>query len=247
MSISGFRALSRFGVRHPLWTLVIAALITLAAAPGVLHLKLRTDGHALVPANAPEVIADGRIRAHFGIHDQIVVLIRSRGSNGVFNPGTLRLVRELSAEFCNLPGIPAAGVLSLATEPSFRMRPATLTNQRLLEPALTSQPDLDQLREDIRRIGLYTGTLISEDGKSTVILVSVPEGVDHAQFQEKILQAVAAHKTSTDEIGLTGAPVAEALFGIQILGPWRVGRVARPGAGTRRGSGWSDNARQQPA
>ena len=52
----------------------------------MLRLKLRTDGHALVSQNAPEVIYDKNIRDQFGIEDQMVVLIRSGHADGVFNP-----------------------------------------------------------------------------------------------------------------------------------------------------------------
>src|SRR5271170_7118897 len=97
MIISAFKSLSRLATRHPKRMLLIAALVTFAAAPGMLRLKLRTDGHALVTPTAPEVVTDAAIRAHFGIHDQIVVLIRSGGADGVFNPVTLQLVRDLTA------------------------------------------------------------------------------------------------------------------------------------------------------
>ncbi len=161
--------------------LFLAALITLAAAPGILRLKLRTDGHALVSPTAPEVVTDAKIRAHFGIRDQIVVLIQP-ATNDIFNPATLQRVRDLTAEFKKIPGVGPADVVSLATEPNFRLRPGTLIHQTLLEPPLQTSAELGQLRDDLRRIELYTGTFVSADGKSTVILVGVPEGVERAQF-----------------------------------------------------------------
>jgi hypothetical protein len=215
--VSLFRWLSYYAIRHPRQVLALVVVVTLAVAPGILRLKLRTDGHALVSPTAPEVVADKTVRDHFGIHDQLVVLIRPANTNGIFNPATLQLVRDLTAEFKQLPGVAPADVMSLATEPSFRMRPGTLIQQTMLEPPLQTQPELDQLREDLRRIELYTGTLVSGDGRFTVILVGVPAAVDRVQFYAKILQIIAAKKTVTDEIAVTGAPVAELLFGIQIL------------------------------
>src|ERR1039457_372380 len=156
-----FGRLSRLAIRRPRTALVVAAAITLAAAPGILLLKLRTDGHALVSPTAPEVMADQTVREHFGIHDQLVVLIRPRHADGIFNPATLQLVRDLTAEFKQLPGVAPADVLSLATEPSFRLRPGTLIQQRVLEPALQTKTELDQLRDDLRRIELYNGTLVA--------------------------------------------------------------------------------------
>jgi uncharacterized membrane protein YdfJ with MMPL/SSD domain len=127
-----FHSLARCGIHHPVRVLLIAALVTLAAAPGILRLKLRTDGLALVSHTAPEVLVDKAIRDHFGIHDQLVVLIRSRDAYDIFNPVTLQLVRDLTADFRGLPGVGPADVMSLATEPSFRIRPA---DQPLPAPA----------------------------------------------------------------------------------------------------------------
>ena len=106
--------------------------MTLAAAPGMFRLQLRTDGHALVSPDAPEVRYDQAIRDQFGIQDEIVVLIRAANPNGIFNPATLQLVRNLTADFQKLPGINPSNIVSLATEPSFRLRPGTGQSQRLL-------------------------------------------------------------------------------------------------------------------
>lgn len=230
--VSPFRRLSHYAIRHPRQVLALAAVITLVAAPGILRLKLRTDGHALVSPAAPEVIADKAVRDHFGIHDQLVVLIRPGNTHGIFNPATLQLVRDLTAELKKIPGVAPADVMSLATEPGFRMRPGTLIQQKLLEPPLKTQSELDQLREDLRRIELYNGTLVSGDGQSTVILVGMPSGADRAQFYAKILQIITAKKTAADEIAVTGAPVAESLFGVQILEDLGVPK-ALLGAGAR--------------
>jgi predicted RND superfamily exporter protein len=215
--VGSFRSLARCAVRHPKCVLFAAALVTLAAAPGILQLKLRTDGHALVSPTAPEVVADQAVRDHFGLHDQLVVLIRPGNSNGIFNPITLHLVRDLTAELKQLPGSPPVDVTSLATEPSFRMRPGRLIPQTMLEPPLQTKPELDQLRNDLYLIELYYGTLVSVDGQSTVILIGVPDNVDRTQFYAKILRIIRSKGNVPDEIAVTGAPVAESLFGIQIL------------------------------
>src|ERR1039458_3990592 len=166
----GFGRLSRHSILHPRTALVVATSITLAAAPGMLRLKLRTDGHALVSPAAPEVQYDKNIRDQFGIEDEIVVLIRAADTNGIFNAATRHVVRDLTANFRKLPGINPSNVVSLATEPSFRMRPGTINPQRLLEPPLKTQAELELLRDDLRRIELYTGTLVSVDGQSTALL-----------------------------------------------------------------------------
>jgi predicted RND superfamily exporter protein len=232
-----FRGLSRCAIRHPRLMLGLVALATLAAAPGILRLKLRTDGHALVSPDAPEVVADKAIRDHFGIRDQLVVLVRPSGTNGIFNPATLQLIRDLTADFKQLPGVAQGDVMSLATEPSFRLRPGRLVQQTMLEPAFWSPAELDRLRDDLRRIELYTGTLVSADGRCAVILIGVPAAADRTQFYVRVLRVVERRRNGPDEIAITGAPVAESLFGTQILQDLGV-PAGLLGAGAPAGPDW---------
>src|SRR5512137_2018735 len=83
-----FGFLARAAIDHPVLVLVTAAAVTLAAAPGIARLKLRTDGHALVSPTAPEVIYDQTIRDRFGIEDPVIVVVRSPDKEGIFNPGS---------------------------------------------------------------------------------------------------------------------------------------------------------------
>jgi uncharacterized protein len=212
-----FSALSFGAIRHPWRVLTVAALVTLAAAPGLWRLRLRTDGHALIAPNAPEVRTDQAIRADFGIEDQVVVLVHTDRPEGIFNPGTLTLVRQLTADLARLPGINVSNLLSLATEPGMHYRPGTLVRQTLLEPPLTTAAELAQLRDDLRRIELYTGTLVSADGRSTAILLGAPAGADRTALYESILGVLAARGPTEEDLSVTGAPVAEALLGLHIL------------------------------
>src|ERR1044071_1274863 len=93
-----FAGLTRYSIDHPRRVILIAIALTVAVAPGAMRLKLRTDGHALVDENAPEVRFDRAIREQFGIEDPVVVLVKSPHPDGIFNAATLQLVRELTAE-----------------------------------------------------------------------------------------------------------------------------------------------------
>src|ERR1041385_541778 len=180
--INAFDALTRYSIRHPRRVVLLASLLTLAIAPGLTRLKMRTDGHALVDQNAPEVRYDQSIRDQFGIQDQIVVLVRANHPDGIFNPVTLRLIGELTAAFQKIEGVPAANVISLATEHGFRTRPGTLIYQTFLETPRQTRAQLDELRDDLRRIELYTGTIVSYDYNSAAILIGAPPGIDRTKL-----------------------------------------------------------------
>jgi len=236
--------LVRFAIARPGRTLAIVTLITLIAAPGIRWLKLRTDGQALLSQNAPAVVQDHAVRAQFGVEDNMIVLIHSGQNEGIFNPTTLQLVRDLTAAIAQLPEIGSTNVMSLATEPSFRLNPRTYSIQRLLDLAMTNQTELNLLRDDLRRIKLYTGTLVSSDGQSTAILIGVPPGGDRTRLYQKVLASITAQQPFSDAVAVTGAPVAEALLGIHMLEDLGVPKVFL-GTSTR-GASWA-HERRMPA
>ena len=209
--------LYRFSIRHPKTVVALALLITLSIAPGALRLKIRTDGHALVPADAEQVVFDRKVRDEFRVEDPIVVLIRSDDPHGVFNRHTVKLIQNLTAEFNAIDGIRPSDVSSLDTEHNYRVRRGTLKFRTFLEPLPRTRSQLDRLRDDIRDIRLYDGTVIAFDDGAASILVGVPAGMGRVAMYTRIQEIVAGLGEIPEEIHVIGAPVAEALLGTHIL------------------------------
>lgn len=208
---------STFCIRRPVLALTGALVVVGAALPGIPRLTLRTDGHALVPQDAPAVAADARVREEFAIRDPLAVLIETDHPDGVFNVSTLRLVQAIDDGVGALPGVERHHVLSLASEFSDRVWPGTLNFRRFLEPIPETPEELDRLKQDLASAELYTGTLISMDYRSAVVLVGVPPGVTRQEFYGEVSRVVTPLETAGDRISVIGAPAAEALLGFHIL------------------------------
>ena len=212
------RRLTEAAIRSPRRTLLAAAVAVFAVTPGLFRLQLRTDGHALVPEHAPEFQTDRAVRKEFGILDPIVILIQSSHPAGVFNPDTLRYVRDLSDALKAMPGTDVSSITSLRTEAGFRHRSNSLEFATLLEQLPTSQDAADRVRDDVRRIRLYTGTIAAFDEMSTAVYVGTPAGCDRVQFLHRVQGVIAAFpRSDLDRVDVIGAPVAEALLGLHIL------------------------------
>ncbi len=209
--------LYRYSTQHPKTVIAVALFITLAIAPGVLRLQIRTDGHALVPKLAPEIRLDRAIRDEFATEDPVVVLIRADHPDGIFNAHTVALVEALTGAFRELEGVRPTDLFSLATEYGHRVRPGTLHVRRLLEPLPDTAEALQTLRDDLRAIELFTGTLVSLDENATAIMIGVPADADRTGLVRKIRDIVRAQGELPERIDIIGAPVAEALLGTHIL------------------------------
>lgn len=186
--------------------------------PGLPRLRLHTDGHALVPHGAPEFRIDEQIRAEFGILDPLVVLVSSTHPDGIFNQDTLQFVRDVTLAVSSVNGVTPATVTSLATEVGFRHLPNSLKFATLLDPLPESGSDIARLRDDVRKIRLYTGSIVSFDEKSTAVYVGTPAKCDRVRFFTDVHKAIQRLRVpANDRIQVIGAPVAEALLGLHII------------------------------
>ena len=209
--------LYRYCIYHPRRMIAASLLLIAAVSPGMLRLRLRTDGHALVPHQAPEILVDLAIRDDFAIDDPVVVVIRSNDGSGIYNAHTLALIDELTTVFKALDGVRPGNVFSLATEYGDRVFPGTLRFRRMLEPLPTTPEEIERLRGDIRDIKLYSGTMVSFDERSAAILVGAAPGVDRVDLYRRVWDTIESQGEIPEKVDVIGAPVAEALLGTHIL------------------------------
>lgn len=210
-------SLSRIAIHQPRKVLVLAAVAVCVLTPGVVRLKLRTDGQALLPSKARDVLYDRVIRHQFGLSDSLIVLIRRDAPGGIFDAGTLRRVVELTQRLQEMEGLKPSDVISLATEKGHRVRQGTLSFLGLLDPLPQTPAELKQLREDIQSLRIYNGTLVSANEKATAIYIEVPERIDRLAFCARVQRILDGFGGDAEGMYLTGAPVAESLLGIHIL------------------------------
>lgn len=219
MVLSLVNSLSRFSIRAPRTTLLLCFLAVALLAPGIARLELATDGLALVPEDSEAAAIDREAREYFGVHDQVIVVLRSRAERGVLNSDSLGRLVAVTKRISALPGIGTDRVQSLANESSDRVKPGTLEFVSWLTPLPTSQADLVRLSKDIHDAGVYDGTLLSMDEppSMTACLIDVPRNLERSEFVSDLRTALAELEMGGDELHLVGAPIAEATLGEHLL------------------------------
>lgn len=208
--------LSTVSTRRPALVVALAVALVGAAGLGLSRLELRMDGRSLVPRGAPEVEFDARVRDTFGLTDPIVLRLRSQHPAGIYEPGTLRRLAELSAALTGCPELAGARITSLATETGDRFVPGTMDLRRFLEPFPQSPAAFEELRDDVRALGIYRGTLVAFDERSTVILIGLPASADRRRVHAALENELAARDLH-DDVDILGAPIAESHLGNHIL------------------------------
>ncbi|MFN0058957.1 MAG: efflux RND transporter permease subunit [Planctomycetota bacterium] len=213
-----FGWLSELAQRYPLRFVAGVIIVLAASLPGLWRLELRTDGHALVPRDAPEAAVDAAVRKKFGITDPLIVLVRTEVAGGILTQACLDLVARLSTDLAKLDGIAVGSVRSLATEPSDRFRPGTIQYYPLLEPFPATPAELERLRGDLRALEIYHGILVANDESSAAIVAGVADEADRIELYVRVRKLVASSSAVVGaRVDVIGAPVAEALLGVHIL------------------------------
>jgi hypothetical protein len=209
-------------IRRPLPAILIPLAVTLAMAPGLARLEMRTDGRSLVPPDDPAVAVDAEVRERFGLRDPLVILIESPRPEGVFNPATLASLQRISDAVARLDGIGPRNVLSLATERRGSFLPGTTQRRTFLTPLPDTPALLAELRTDLDAAEIFYGTLVARDGRAATVLIGVPpsppsgESGDRTALYRQIEAAVRPLAAPGDRVTLVGAPAAEALLGAHV-------------------------------
>lgn len=227
--------LSRWALAHPRRVLLAFVAAVLVALPGLMRLRIDTDGRSLLPLDAPELAEERAVRERFELADLLAVVVEREGENGVFEADALELVVRLTRALGELPGVGAGNVTSLANEASDHVVPGTLDFRAWLDPLPTARADLDRLRADLREMPILRGTLVSldEPASATAILVRTPEGLERSAWIAQVRAAVRAQNPPhAVRVHVVGAPVVEAGLGEHILAdllrllPLAIGAIA---------------------
>ena len=179
---SVFRGIIRFR-----WLIIALVLGISVIAWGQMrnHLRFESDLDAMVPADDPVSMYKEQVEDRFGMRDNIVVgvLNDNPDENGVFNPRTLAVVKELSEQIALLPGIKAVrdeDVSSVATMDNIIGTADGMAVDPFMETVPQTAQALADLRRNLFRNQMYVDWLVSGDGTGLLIMAKLESAVDNA-------------------------------------------------------------------
>ncbi len=223
--------------------MVVAATVVLgllAALPSVwpdtfsvLHgVQVDTDPENMLPADEPVRVFHNDRKKTFALHDMLVVgVVNDTHDAGVFNAATLAKIHELTAYAKTLHGEAlgledGAGVipedlLSLSTVDVTSFAGVAGGGQGVEFAYLMAEPpetqaEAEAIRDRARRMHMLNGSLISEDGKAAAMYVPLTDKHLSYKIYEK-LNARIAELGGNEQFHITGLPVAEDTFGVEMF------------------------------
>ena len=226
--------------RLTVWAMVVVTLmlVALAALPsvwperfGLLNpLTIDTDPENMLSADEPVRVFHDDMKEQFSLYDMVVVgVVNESNPDGVFNVGSLRRIYELTEYASTLrwpdpdnpgrqEGVVEEDMLALSRVDNIEQEGVGSVRFSWLmpEPPDTRNQALAIL-ERAQRIPLFDNTLVSADGKAVALYLPLTSKDMSYRVREALLDKVAGWKDTGDQVYITGLPVAEDTFGVQMF------------------------------
>jgi len=208
---------------HRAWlVLVVLAIATAGFVSQLPKIKMETNVENMLPHSMDAYANKQKLEALFSSADMVVIGITNhKDPHGIYNPHTLKLVDELTSwlqmrkEFRTLA---LSDLMSLSTLKDMRGTASGMDVEHFMDTPPTTPAAITHLHERLVDNGIYTGSIVSEDGKGTLIVVRPdPSYRGHFNAIYTLLKAkvdAINRRGGDEEILITGRPIIEGVFGV---------------------------------
>ncbi len=234
--------LPAIGIDHPrkvavLFALVCVSLVMLVILPtawpqtfSLLHpVAVDTDPENMLREDEPVRVFHNQMKSELGLYDMIVVgVVDDASPDGVFNPGALGRIRELTefAQTLRWPaqddperseGVVSADIIAPSLVDNIEQAgEGSVRFEWLMKDTPTERATSLAVRERAARIPLFQGTMVAEDGRALALYLPLTSKDAsyrvYTRLQEKI-----ADFNGPEQYFITGLPVAEDTFGVEMF------------------------------
>ena len=192
-------------------------LMVLACTAMMPMLTIDTDPENMLASDDPARVFHNQVKQEFAMHDMVVVGAVNDSKQGIYNPDSLKALAQLSSQILNLEGVIASDQMALNTVDNISQEgPGTIRFEWLMKQAPATQQQSDAIKDAVSRLPLLQNTLVSADGKAAAIYVPVESKEFSYPLAEQI-RAMIPELQSSDQYHITGLPVAEDQFGVEMF------------------------------
>lgn len=243
MSLNIGGRMAKFSTEHPrmvtgVMTAVTLAMLTLALLPsiwpqqfGMLHpLVVDTDPENMLPEDEDVRVFHNAMKKEMSLYDMVVVgIVNEEHPQGVFNPESLQRIHELTefAKGLRWPdpdnpgeeeGVIEIDIIAPSTVDNISQgeQPGFVDFSWLMKQPPQSEEEALSIRRKAQRIPFLNGTMVSEDGKAIALYLPLTSKDLSGRVYEELKEKIAAFD-GDEQYHITGLPVAEDVFGIEMF------------------------------
>jgi predicted RND superfamily exporter protein len=178
-------------------------------------ITIDTDPKHMLPATSPVRQYNDKVEKDFVLHPNVIVL-GLVNVDGIFNPQTLKYVKDLTDAVRQIPGVIVRDVDSLTTVENVFSKEGELVMRPALGDIPQTTEELSALRKSILDNSLFVNRFISSDGRAVAIFIPIEPTANGKEIADKI-RALLPKNSDKNRFYLAGDPVARDTFGTEMF------------------------------
>lgn len=210
---------SKLSVTYPKTVFTLTLLFSLLAIAMMFRLQVDTDPENMLPHDNPARVLHDEVKEKFGLSEMMVVgIVNESHKNGVYNPDTLNRLKTLSDKVMHIEGVIAQDLMSLGhTDNITQTEDGAVSFHWMIDGKVENQQQADMIQKWVTNLPMINNTLVSGDAKAAGIYIPIVAKDQSYRIYQEIKQIVDTLGKSDDQYFVTGLPVAEDTFGVEMF------------------------------
>jgi len=214
-------------IRYPRTVTVIMVAVTIILGILISRVRVDTDPENMLDAHEPVRVFHTETKKEFTLHDVVVLgIVNEKHPDGVFNVETLGHVHAITefAKGLRDPERPEWHVVERDlmapgnVDTIEQAGPGQVRFEWLMKEPPQTREEALRIRDSAMSNPLLKGTLVSEDGKALCIYIPITTKEFAYQVRKRLLEKIETlGGSSDDQYHITGLPVAEDTFGVEMF------------------------------
>ncbi len=210
-------------VRRPFWLLLTIIAVTSVFIVGMgMNARLETNLDEYMPADHPDFVYNNEVEELFGLKSAVIIALESPTT--IYTKETLQKLQDIVAALpVAFPELEGQKITSLVTAENITSDSEGLIVENFFSEPIETDEALQRLRSKVENNSMIDGRMVSIDGKSTLIVAELPDGVFDQEFYKR-LQNFVSEKQGPETLYIAGRPVVEGE--LARLGPRDMAKMA---------------------
>lgn len=213
-----FKKLIEFSFNKPKTIITLTIFLVLCAAFQFPRIKVDTDPENMLSEDEFVRVFHHEVKKEFAIYDFIVLgIVNEKHSQGVFNVETLNRIHSITKKIEKIDGVISREIIAPSTKDNIRQGVVgSVIFEWLMKAQISTQSQATMIRDEALDNPMFNGTIVSENGRALCIYVPIEQKNMSYRVSQEIYKIVAQEK-SDDKYYITGLPVAEDTFGVEMF------------------------------
>ncbi len=201
--------------KHPIPVFALVSLISVLAFMQMKeNTRMETDLDEYMPKDHPAFIYSDEAEEWFDIKDGIIIAVEN--DSGIYNPGTLSKVKDLTQKLQAMDTIESGDVTSLSNADNITGSEDGLDVRAFFRKVPQGAQELEDLEARVSANAMIQDRLVSSDGKVTLIVARINNGAFSQEFYKEIVDLSTDYE-GPEKIHVAGRPIVEGTMAY--LGP----------------------------